>query len=82
MLAIIKVSLFVQKISANLNSLRESSQPQGEASIARDFPMNPMQSQVKLDLVLIKTPGHPLNYLNLAMVSFEDQQTVIRWLEL
>jgi len=28
-LAIIKVSLFVQKISANLDSLRESSQPQG-----------------------------------------------------
>ena len=44
--------------------------------------MNPIQRQVKLDLVLIKTPGHPLNYLNLAMVSFEEKQTIIRWVEL
>lgn len=73
--AIVEVSLFEQKISAILDSLKESSQPQEclEASIVRGFLRNPILKQVKLNLVLITTPGHPLNYLNLAMVLFEGK---------
>ena len=68
--AIVEVSLFEQKISAILDSLRESSQPQEclEASITRGFLRNPIPKLVKLNLELITTHALPLNYLNLAMV--------------